>query len=93
MLEEWLGKNFRTPVPEPLQEAIGAFKKVRELRQKPAHAVNEDDFDKTLLHRQRELMIKAYDAVRVLRLCLANHPLAKSVEVRQELHDGQIWTC
>jgi len=92
MLMEWLRKNFRTPDPEPLQKAIDTFKKVRKLRQKPAHAVNEDNFDQTLLHKQRELMIKAYDAVRVLRLCLANHPLAKSVEVRQKLQDGQIWT-
>jgi len=92
MLEEWLGKNFRTPDPKPLQEAIEAFREVRRLRQKPAHAVNEDDFDKTLVHKQRELMIRAYDAVRILRLCFANHPLAKNVEVRQELQEGKIWT-
>ncbi len=91
MLEEWFGHSFRTSDPKPLAEAIGAFREVRRLRQKPAHSVDEDEFDRILVHRQRELMIRAYTAVRILRLCLANHPAAQDVEVPRGLREGEIW--
>ena len=91
MLEEWFTTNFCTSDPKPLQEAFDAFRKVRRLRQKPAHAVSEDLFDSSFIHKQRLIIEKAYDAVRVLRLCLADHPRAKSVEVRDELKTGKIW--
>ena len=45
MLDEWLTARFHTPDPSPLQEAITTFRKVRKLRQQPAHALTTDRFD------------------------------------------------
>jgi hypothetical protein len=92
LLEEWFAKRFRIPDPKPLQDAIAVFRRVRQMRQKPAHAVNDTKFDSTFFKQQRQLIIDAYSAVRTLRLCLANHPNCRAIEVSDELRKGAIWT-
>ncbi len=94
LLEEWLTKRLRTPDPKPKEELIDIFKEVRQKRQKPAHAVNANEFDQKYFHEQRELMIRAYTAMRTLRLIFANWPEARSadLEVNQALFEGNIWT-
>jgi hypothetical protein len=77
LLEEWVTRRFRAPDPKPMEECITALREVRQLRQKPAHAVNEDEFDQKYFDEQRKLVLRAYVAVRTLRLMLANHPLAR----------------
>lgn len=91
MLDEWIRKKFRTADWEPWGTAISVFREVRKLRQKPAHAVNENVFDQEYFRQQRELMLRAYDAVRTIRLMFANHPAAKKVEVPDWLFKGLIW--
>jgi hypothetical protein len=83
LLESWFAKRFRPADPKPLEEAFAAFKKVRKLRQQPAHVINDDKFDQQLFKEQRSLMLAAYEAVRMIRLCLANHPKAKGRGQRQ----------
>lgn len=70
------------------------MREVRKLRQKPAHAINENIFDQSYFKEQRELIIKTYDSLRTVRLLLANHPLVKSaeIEVPEWLSKGEIWT-
>ena len=92
LLETWFAKRFRTPDPKPLQEAFGAFRKVRKLRQAPAHVINDDEFDQSLFKEQRSLVLEAYTAVRTIRQCLANHPAAATVEVSEQLYKGMIWS-
>lgn len=94
MLNEWLNLRFRPKDPAPINDMIAAFKKVRRLRQKPAHAVQADIFDQKFFHQQRDLIISAYSAVRTLRLIFANHPGVKSadIEIPDLLHEGKIWT-
>lgn len=94
LLEEWLTKTFRTPDPVPLQEAIATFRRVRKLRQSPAHALDPDVYDETLFEKQRLLFVAAYDAVRTLRLVLQNHPRARAVseEMDERIRAGDIWS-
>ena len=92
LLEEWVRARFRAVDTGPLDELFVALREVRRLRQKPAHAVNSNAFDQQYLRRQRELMVQAYTALRTLRLILANHPLAKGVEIPQHLFAGDIWS-
>ncbi len=92
LLGEWLHRKFRTPDPKPLDEMIAAFREVRQLRQRPAHAPDEDVFDQAVFQRQRELMIRVYDGVRTLRLLLANHPRAREYKVNDTIREGKIWT-
>jgi hypothetical protein len=91
LLDEWLKARFRPADPAPLADAIQTFKDVRKLRQKPAHALDEDAFDPGYYRQQRELVHRSYGAVRLIRLVLANHPAARRVEVPDWLYKGAIW--
>jgi hypothetical protein len=92
LLSEWLTKRYRTPDRGPLDEALAVIRRVRQLRQRPAHAIDDIVFDKKLFAEQRQLMMDAYGAVRTLRLCLASHPMAWAVVVSDELLEARIWT-
>jgi hypothetical protein len=91
LLDEWITGRFRTPDPEPLREMVAAFKEVRMLRQRPAHALDNNVFDQSIFKEQRRLMIRAYGAVRTLRQVLANHPRVKGYKVSEQLYRGDIW--
>jgi hypothetical protein len=95
MLEEWIARSFRTRDPEPISEMISAFKRVRRIRQKPAHALHPDVFDQKYIHEQRQLIVDAYSALRAIRLLLANHPNVKEagdLAIPDALLKGMIWT-
>jgi hypothetical protein len=93
MLEEWVRGNFRPRDPEPIDFLFQTLKKVRKLRQKPAHAVNENVFDQKYFKEQRSLVMDSYNAVRLIRLILANHPAVKRnpPEISEHVKDGKIW--
>lgn len=92
ILEEWLNKMWKVVDRKPIEETISAFKKVRKLRQNPAHSIKEDSFHQKYFKEQREIMIKAYTGIRTLRLLFANHPKVKGYKVPDWLQTGEIWT-
>lgn len=94
MLDEWVRKFFRPVDWEPWEEAIDAIKKVRKKRQKPAHAIIENEFDQEYIGKQREIMIQAYSALRTLRMILENHPAVsrEKLDVPDTIQEGRIWT-
>ena len=94
LLDEWVKHYFRPQELEPLEQMLASFRKVRKLRQKPAHSVREDEFDQKYFHEQRSLIMEAYGAVRTLRLVLANHPRVRAnpPEINEFLYEGKIWT-
>lgn len=91
LLQEWFAENFQTPQPELIERLIATFKDVRKLRQKPAHAVGEDNYDPVYFERQRDLMLRAYEAVRLIRQAFAHHPSARGVKVPAWLSAGDIY--
>jgi hypothetical protein len=94
LLEEWSGPGrIRFHDREPRDEMLAAFREVRRLRQRPAHAADDNRFDQEFFTEQRQLMIRAYDAVRTLRQILAMHPGLKDYdEVPDWLYKGEIYT-
>jgi hypothetical protein len=93
ILDAWLAIKFRMKEdPAPLREMIDTFREIRRLRQRPAHAIDENTFSQRYLHEQRELMIRAYGAVQTLRLIFANHQKCSTVEVPDWLSEGKIWS-
>ncbi len=94
ILDEWVRKYFRTSDWKPWDESIKTLRKVRKLRQKPAHALDENVFDQRYFKDQRELIIEVYSAVRTLRLLLANHHAvkAKKIPIPDWLQNSMIWT-
>lgn len=93
MLEEWVRLHFKPSDPEPIDFLFQTLRKIRKLRQKPAHAVNENVFDQKYFKEQRSLVMDAYNAVRLIRLVLANHPAVRRnpPEISEHVRDGMIW--
>jgi hypothetical protein len=91
LLEEWFRKWFKTSDWEPVEEMIAAFKEVRRLRSKPAHALDDNTFDHAWLKQQREVMMSAYNGVRTIRLAFANHPKAQVCKVADVVQEARIW--
>jgi len=92
LLEEWLKKTHKCADTKPRDEMVAVFKNVRQRRQRPAHAIDEDVFDQQYLKDQRQLMIDMYKAVRTLRLILGQDPSSRSCEVPSWLQSEKIWT-
>jgi len=93
LLDEWIHKFFRLADLSEWNEAIASLKKVRKLRQQPAHEINEDVFDQKYFKDQRELILNAYNGVRTIRLIFANHPKVKvaDIGIPDWLQEGKIW--
>jgi hypothetical protein len=93
ILDDWVRKKYRLLDWKPWDDTIAALRKVRRLRQKPAHAVNENVFDQKYFKEQRELIIEAQNAVNIIRQLLAKHPMVKKavIEIPDWLN-GTIWT-
>lgn len=92
ILNEWGHSRFRTSDWEPFDTLIKTLHDIRQQRQKPAHAINKNVFDQQYIHRQRELMIAAYDAVRTIRLMFAKHRKCINIEINETLFEGKIWS-
>ncbi|HEX3777518.1 MAG TPA: hypothetical protein VHV51_23770 [Polyangiaceae bacterium] len=90
LLDEWLHSRFRTDDQAALKEMMATLREIRKLRQHPAHGLHSDIFDQKYFHEQRDLIVKAYTAVRTLRLIFENHPAARGIEVHPMLRDGKI---
>ncbi len=71
---------------------ISSFKKVRKLRMKPAHSLVDNNFDQKFFKQQRELIKKAYSAVKLIRIILNGHPACRGYKVEDVLHEGRIRT-
>jgi hypothetical protein len=90
LLEAWFNAKFRTRDRTPFEKMMVAFRRVRSLRQKPAHVLQDDVFDQKYIREQRELMLEAYTGIRTLRLLLANHPACANIEIHELLYQGKI---
>lgn len=93
LLDEWIHKFFIPADWSEWDEAIASLKKVRKLRQQPAHEINEDVFDQKYFKDQRELILNAYIGVRTIRLIFANHWKVKvaNIGIPDWLQEGKIW--
>jgi len=93
LLEEWIRLKFKPSEPEIMNKAFAILKKIRKERQKPAHGLNENEFNVKYSSDQRKLILEGYEALRTLRLILANHPKIKAdpPEISSELFKGLIW--
>ncbi|MBV9310172.1 MAG: hypothetical protein JOZ73_05040 [Solirubrobacterales bacterium] len=89
LLEEWLSQmDFDA---EAIESVIKVFREVRRLRQRPAHAADDNVFDLRYYDEQRDLVVRAYRAVRTLRETLATHPALKDYDLPSWLLEGKIY--
>ena len=92
LLEEWIGAKFRPAEPGEMTELFRNIRAIRKVRQKPAHIVEDNEFDQKYVAEQRELISRAFDAVRTLRMALENHPATREHEVPDYLREAKVWT-
>jgi hypothetical protein len=93
LLNEWISDVFGNLDPDSWEKAYKALRRVRELRQKPAHALDENVFDQQYFKKQRDVIEDAYKAVRTLRELLESHPsvMAANIKVPPWIQEGRIW--
>lgn len=78
LLEEWLSTKYRTADGEDVsREVLTPLKKIRELRQKPAHKLQDDEYNLVYPQRQDEILGEACLALTKLRYILWSHPRAR----------------
>lgn len=92
LLIEWFEKYFEFDDRKPFDEMISSFKKVRKLRMKPAHSLVDNNFDQEFFKQQRELIKKAYSAVKLIRIILNGHSACRDYKVEDVLYEGRIRT-
>lgn len=80
LLGEYLEKSWKIHTPKAKEDILATFRQIRKERQEPAHAVTNDLYDPAVVDKQRELIMKAYDAVRTLRLLFMNHRSARAYQ-------------
>lgn len=93
ILDDWVRKFFKPYDWNAWDVSIASLRKVRKMRQKPAHVINKDQFSQDYFKQQRELIIEAYTAIRTLRLLLENHPKVRiaNIVIPNSIKEGLIW--
>lgn len=77
IFEDWLRQHFRVCGDgDPIAEVFEPLKRVRRLRQKPAHALRPDKYDRSLWKQQRELIVSVYRSIQAIRSAFQRHPSA-----------------
>ena len=94
LLDEWLRTNYRCGTWEPWEYVVSVFRKIRKLRQEPAHKIGEDVYDPTLFKQQRELIREVYSALSIFREILSTHPNCSGevFEIPDAIKEGKIWS-
>lgn len=78
LLEEWLKQKYRAQGGKDVsREVLEPFKKIRKLRQKPAHALRDNEYDRSYPKQQDDILGEACLALTKLRLILWSHPQAR----------------
>lgn len=88
MMSEWLKQNIRTS--ENIDELIiNPLKSIRKIRQVPAHEIYSNQYDKSLLKKQNEMILETYKAIRSIRLFFVNYPGNRDIKVPEYLITGE----
>lgn len=92
LFEEWLTKVFNIKGDGSIRNLFKPLKKIRRERQNPAHKINENQYDKQYIDKQKEIMNEAYFVLRNLRNIFHQHPKARNFEIPDWLENGHIKT-
>lgn len=88
LLEEWLRINFQLVNEDGYKILFSAFKKVRVARQKPAHKISDNYYDKKFFKNQMELLKEVYFSMHGLRCILQQHPSTQKYEIPKWILNG-----
>ena len=93
LLEEWMNTNYfssNSKGQEAFKEYImSTLRKIRKVRQIPAHDLYSNAHDKTLYSEQNKLISESYDSINQLRFIFQHHPANKGMQVPDILKDRE----
>lgn len=92
LFEEWLTRVFNVKGDGTVGDLFKPLKKIRRERQYPAHKINENQYDKQYIDKQKEIMNETYSVFRNLRNIFHQHPKARYFEIPDWLENGHIKT-
>jgi len=93
LLDEWMRIKFNFKNDATWKYTIHTLKKVRKLRQKPAHAIEEDSFNNEYFKKQREIASEVYHSINYLRMVFQEHPKAfNKIDIPDWLEKGKIYS-
>jgi hypothetical protein len=92
LFEEWLTSVFNVKGDGTVSELFKPLRKIRKERQNPAHRINENQYDKQLIEKQKIIMDEVYSVFRNLRNIFHQHPKARNFEIPNWLENGKIKT-
>ena len=90
LLETWFKQYFQPKEPEALDQLFKNLREIRKARQKPAHMVEDNQFDPRYIEAQQELITKAFNAVSTIRMALENHPNVRGYPVPHQLREARV---
>lgn len=90
LLQEWLSMNYSLSDDSIINELFKPFRTIRSERQTPAHKLNEDVYDKSLIEKQKTLIKDAYSTMKTLRLILQKHPKSAAIKVSSWLDSAEV---
>lgn len=91
LLEEWLGSKVRWDDPDGARDTIiKPLRRVRQLRQRPAHAIEEDRYSPQFEDDQHEIVRDVYVSLMHLRVLFSGHHDAPKISVPDYIAEGKI---
>lgn len=90
LFEDWFLSHYNPEQQKDLKDVFKPFKKVRKLRQKPAHRINENVYDPNFFNEQKTIMSDVYYAMRAFRKMFQQHPGASNFETPKWLDEGDV---
>jgi len=88
MFKEWMENNVRANFDID-DVIIAPLKKIRKIRQAPAHELYSNEYNITIYEQQKTLVDESYEALRAIRSLFMGHPLAKQITVPDHLLTGK----
>lgn len=92
LFEEWLTSVINVKGDGTVSELFKPLRKIRKERQSPAHRINENQYDRQLIEKQKIIMDDIYSVFRNLRNIFHQHPKARDFEIPDWLENGKIKT-
>lgn len=88
MLEEWLCLNTTESLEDIQRVIVSPLKKVRKVRQVPAHELTSNEYDVKYYTEQFNLINDLYCSLASIRNLLSTNPVTKGVKLPDYLTDG-----
>ena len=91
LFSEWLERNIRFQEEGTVELLLAPLKKVRKLRQKPAHIIVPDQFDPKFFDEQSSILQEIWSTLYGFRSLLSRHPSAKAYKAPSWYDTEKIW--